>query len=418
MTDQYSDSALMSTNGLLYKMPQPLSVCVNRTFKKEYAQRQEYTAGSTIAFDVNSGSSYVDPASCMLILKVIFVCETNGANDANEVSFGTGTAANLISEIRLLSKNGCEVDRTQSADVIAKIMTDYMVSTDGLGMLKNAGYGRTFDSYGGRVHTFAIPLSLISGFFRPTVKGMKIPAGLMAGMRIEFILNANPKRALTITAGPGTDISYVILSPELLFSCMDLNDPTQAVLMRNSAETGLEYTYPSYFPSPFGGRQSQFNEQVKKSVSQCTRVFCTVYDTSGPNNVMDESKDGYKSINAVHLRNYQIRCGSNYYPTKAVDSIAEALYIAYSTFDKSRDLMTNPCRVRYEEYDVGGKFLIGHPLETDDRLNLSGIPLNNSSVLELRADFANPNNEFRSCELIIEFISVARTFLNKTTLKI
>ena len=60
MTDQYSDSALMSTNGLLYKMPQPLSVCVNRTFKKEYAQRQEYTMGSTIAFDVNSGSSYVN----------------------------------------------------------------------------------------------------------------------------------------------------------------------------------------------------------------------------------------------------------------------------------------------------------------------------------------------------------------------
>ena len=101
-----------------------------------------------------------------------------------------------------------------------------------------------------------------------------------------------------------------------------------------------------------------------------------------------------------------------------MDSVAEALYIAYSTFDKSRDLMTNPCRVGIGEYIVGGKFLIGHPLETDDRLNLSGIPLNNSSVLELRAEFANPDNEFRSCELIIEFISVARTFINKTTLKI
>ena len=142
MTDQYSDSALMSTNGLLHKMPQPLSVCVNRTFKKEYAQRQSYKTGETIAFDINSGSSYVDPASCMLILNVEFSCATDGGDADNTVTFGSGTAANLISEIRLLTKNGCEVDRTQSADVIAKIMTDYMVSTDGVSMLENAGFGR------------------------------------------------------------------------------------------------------------------------------------------------------------------------------------------------------------------------------------------------------------------------------------
>ena len=91
MSDQYSDSALMSTNGLLYKMPQPLSVCVNRTFKKEYSQRQSYKAGETIAFDVNSGSSYVDPASCMLIFKVEFTCADDGGDAANRVSFGSGT---------------------------------------------------------------------------------------------------------------------------------------------------------------------------------------------------------------------------------------------------------------------------------------------------------------------------------------
>ena len=101
-------------------MPQPLSVCVNRTFKKEYSQRQSYKAGETIAFDVNIGSSYVDPATCMLIFKVEFTCADDGGDPLNRVSFGSGTAANLISEIRLLSKNGCEVDRTQSADVIAK----------------------------------------------------------------------------------------------------------------------------------------------------------------------------------------------------------------------------------------------------------------------------------------------------------
>ena len=299
-------------------------------------------------------------------------------------------------------------------------MTDYMVSADGVRMLENAGFGRVLESYQpALLHTFAIPLSLISGFFRPTVKGMKIPAGLMSGMRIEFILNRNPKRALTTTAGQGTDITYTIHTPELLFSCLDLNDPTQAVLMRNSAETGLEYTFPSYFSHTFSGSQSQINEQVKKSVSQCTRVFCAVYDVSDARDVMDENNDGYRSTNAQAFGNYQFRVGANYYPTKAVDSLAEALYVAYATFDKCRDLMVNPCRVGFSSY-AASKFILAHPLETDDRLNLSGIPLNNSSVLEFRAEIQNSlaNPVFRSYELIIEFISVSRTFVNKTTLKI
>jgi hypothetical protein len=293
-----------------------------------------------------------------------------------------------------------------------------MVSIDGARMLTNAGFGGTFPN--NEIHTFAIPLSLISGFFRPTVKGMKIPAGLMSGMRIEFILNRNPQRALRYTGGAGRGLTYTINTPELLFSCMDLNDPTQAVLMRNSAETGLEYTFPSYFSHPFTGSHIQINEQVKKSVSQCTKVFCAVYDVSGVNNVMDESKDGYLSTSALALGNYQYRVGANYYPTKAVDSIAEALYIAHSTFDKCRDLMTNPCKIGLPEYRNYGAFILGHPLETDDRLNLSGIPLNNSSVLEFRAEIKNHPTVpvVRSYELIIEFISVTRTFVNKTTLKI
>ena len=144
-----------------------------------------------------------------------------------------------------------------------------------------------------------------------------------------------------------------------------------------------------------------------------------MYDVSGEGSVMNELMDGYRSTNAEKLGNYQYRVGANYYPTKAVDSVAEALYIAYSTFDKCRDLMVRPCRVGIPEYVSGGKFILGHPLETDDRLNLSGISLNNSSVLQFRAEIKNALVPIvRSYELIIEFISVTRTFVNKTTLKI
>ena len=411
----YGNSALFSANGLLYKMPQPLSTCVNRTFKKQYSQRQSYSQTDTIVFDVNSGSSYVDPASCMLTFGIELAFATNGVDGDNRVSFGSGSACNLIQEIRILSKNGCEVDRTQSAGVLAKIQKDYMYNVDGQKMLSNAGAGVSME--GGERYKFAIPLSFLSGFFRPVVKGMKIPSGLASGLRIELI-TARPARALQITAGTGTGVSYSIHNPEMLFSSSDLNDPTQAVLLKESAETGLEYTFPSYFSTNLTTAQTQITEQVKKAVSQCCRVFTSVYDVSGAGSVLDESNDGFKSVNSDQMKTYQYRVGANYYPQAHVDSQSEALYVTQACFDKTRDIRTNPCSVSITEYDSGGKFLVGHGLETDDRLNLSGIPLNNSSTLELRMEVDNVAGLSRQYEIVIEFIAVAKTHINKTSLKI
>jgi hypothetical protein len=348
----------------------------------------------------------------MLSFKVAF---THDGEAGETVGWGSGSACNLIQEIRILSKNGCEVDRTQSAHVLAKIMKDYTYSLDGQNMLSNAGVdlgGMVKDTF----YSFVIPLSLLSGFFRPTVKGMKIPAGLASGMRIELTL-ARPDRAVELTGGVGT-LSYLVQNPEMLFCCSDLNDPTQAVLMKNSAETGLEYTFPAYFSTTLTEQSTQINEQVKKAVSQCTRAFASVYDVSGAGSVMLNTNDGFKSIDSDQLKSYQFRVGANYYPQKFVDSEAEALFISCATFDKIRDMRTNACPVAVEDYETGGKFIVGHPLETDDRLNLSGIPLNNSSVLELRMEVKNTGGVSRQFEIFIEYISVARTFVNRTTLKI
>jgi hypothetical protein len=282
-------------------------------------------------------------------------------------------------------------------------------------MLSNAGVDMV-DMAKDTHYSFVIPLGLLSGFFRPTVKGMKIPAGLASGMRIELTL-AQPDRALHLSAGVGA-LTYVVRDPEMLFCCSDLNDPTQAVLMKNSAETGLEYTFPAYFSTTLTEKSTQINEQVKKAVSQCTRAFAAVYDVSGAGSVLLNTNDGFKSIDSDELKSYQFRVGANYYPNKFVDSATEALFISSATFDKIRDIRTNACPVTVEDYDTGGKFLVGHPLETDDRLNLSGIPLNNSSVLELRMEVENTNGVSRQFEIFIEYISVTRTFVNRTTLKI
>lgn len=408
--NQTSDNALMATNGLLYKMPQPLSVCLNKTFKKEYAQRQNYRANDTIVFDINSGASYIDPTTCMLSFK-LRVSGTN-ANATDYYTFGTGMASNLIKEIRVLSKNGCEVDRTQNAHVLAKILKDYTYTSDDQKILSNAGLDGEYDF--GSSATFVIPLDLISGFFRPTVKGMKIPAGLASGLRIEFITE-DAKRALTHPEGQATDVSYAIEDPEILFMCMDLNDPTQAVLMKNSAETGLEYTFPSYFSTPATSAADRINEQVKKAVSQCTRAFCGVYDTVAVNVIKN---DGFASVSMENhtMKEFQYRVGSSYYPNKMVSNTAEAWYITCAAFD-SKNKLGKCSSMLFDEYETKGKFVMAVPIETDSRLNLSGLPLNNSNVLELRSSFDSKGVSLEY-NIFIEHITIARTFVNQTSIKI
>ena len=409
-TRMVSDPAMLKANGLLYRLPQPLSNTVNRTFKREYAQRQAYSDGNTIVFDINTGSAYVDPCSCMLTFDFDFV----PTGDTTQVTFGTGSAANLISEIRILSKNGCEVDRTQEANVLAKIRQDYLYSVEGKKMLQMAGLGQTYTT--GVSQKIVIPMSFLSGFFRPTVSGTKIPAGLMSGLRIE-IITANAERALTRAGGTSTATTYTIGNPHMLMMTHDLNDTTQATLMKESAETGLEYVFPSYFNTKVTNTQGTINEQVKKAVSKCSCVVSTTYDVDGGvNDVTSLVYDGFKSIGGSALTSFQYRVGSNYYPQQTITDNVEAWYVSESAFSKTRDLEKLPSDVSLADYNTNGKYIVAHPLETDERLNLSGIPLNNSNVLELRLTQNLTTN--REHHIFIQYEAVVRTFINRSDLKI
>ena len=368
-------------------------------------------------FDINSGSAYVDPDNCMLSFTVNLTADTPQVNDA--WSFGTGTGANLFTELRILSKNGCEVDRTQNLNVLSKILIDYTFNGEGEQILQGAGKGVSLVTGAGGTGSLqvVIPMCLLSGFFRPTVKGMKIPSGLASGLRLEF-LTARPGRAFTRTAGTGTGLTYTITDPQMLFMSSELNDPTQSTLMSESASNGLEYTFPSYFSTNVTTSSSQLTEQVKKAVSMCTRIFTTVYDAA---EVVKETVDGFASLPSSAIKSWQYRVGSSYYPQKVVaDNSVESWYLSLACFNKLRDVQTNPPNIGLLDFNANGKSLYAMPLETDSLLNLSGIPLNNSSVAELRMelDTVAPNDVAKDCVIFIEFSAVARTFINRTSLKI
>lgn len=423
--DNGTHDLIMAKNGLMYKMPQSLSTTVDRTFKREYAQRSSYNSGDTIVFDWNTGTSYIDPNNAILTFKIAPTYSGTAPDGTEVVSFGSALGATaVIEEIRLISKNGTEIDRIQSANLLAKIQSDWTYDLEGhrnLQMaLKNQSFPATGNANAVPPLTAVIPLKTLSGFFRPTVKDMLIPAGLASGMRIEITLASSAARVLhRTTVGAGTGFGYTVTEPEMLLMLHNLNDPTQSILMSESANNGLEYTFPSYFSTKLTTGQLSINEQVKKAVSQATRVFASVADVSGGGgtDVTVADNDGFRTLTSAELVDFQFRAGSSYYPQNPISDDLEAWYVATSSFGKTRS-QDAPTSVALADYRTGNKFLVGVPLQTHDRLNLSGLPINNSSVLEVRMNLLNAGGLSREVTIFMEFITVARTFVNKTSIKI
>jgi hypothetical protein len=423
-------SMIMSKNGLYYRLPQALSTSVNRTHKREFSERQSYSGGQTLVFTWNTGTDYVDPQLACLSFTFSFA----GATTAN---FGTGLGAcSLFEEIRIYSKNGIEVDRIQSANFLAKILGDWRYSREAATNLQMAGinYTNTVAAAAGisyladTDYQIVIPLKLLSGFFRPTVEDMLIPAGLASGLRIEMTLSSDYAR-IFLEAG-GTVTGFTVSNPAMLMSLSSMNDPTQVALVNESAQSGLEYTFPSYFATKLRpGAVSLVNQQVMKAVSQCTRVFATAYLIA---DVDTKTSDGFASIATPDLTHgfgsFQFRVGSSYYPQQTVTNLIEALYIAQNAFGAMRNAEYAPNSInalRYSATNTGtaasaeaGAFLIAHSLETNDKLNLSGVPINNSSVLQVALSFSDAVPVAREILIFMEYITVARTNLNKTSIKV
>lgn len=417
--------SIMELNGLKYRIPQPLSTGVMRTYKREYAQKQTYTTNAPVIFDWNTGTSYVEPQSALLSFELILL-QTSGGPVT--YSFGDGLGGcSLFKEIRIISKNGVECDRTQEAHVLAKVLSDYTMSDEAR---KNMEMCDGYDPVAGiptvsgvpKSVSITIPMKLLSGFFRPTVEGMLIPAGLASGLRIEMTL-AVANRAFV--SASNVIPSYSVDNPQLLMQLTDLNDPVQAALMKESSANGLEYTFPSYFTTESALQGSQIVEQIKKAVSQSTRIFTAIYDKT-VDDVDLITKDGFGSVNPNRFDSYQYRVGSSYYPSQIVQRSTEFWAIANSCFDQLRKFEYRPNQVNFATYN-GGKSLLATTLETNDRLNLSGLPINNSSVAEFRftqkaGTFLSGGNSTPTSAIqaviFLEFISVCRVALNRTTLRI
>ena len=420
---------VMSTNGLRYVMPQPLSTTLVRTHKKQYSQRQTYSPGDTIVFDLNV-SGQVDPEKSYLTFEV--VVEAKGAG-VNQVAFdyegGIGetlginthqSALALIRDWRIQSKNGVELDRIQSLNVYSHIHNTMNFDNDwmlghkkSLGIFQNFGESdssKLVDGKSTKTVRFTIPCQMISGFFRPHVKGQKIPNHLLSGARVELQLESSARAFCMKGATGDSTLTYTVNNPQFVFMEHTLNDNTLKVLTQESANNGLEYVYDRVFTSLETTANQQVETQIKKAVSQGTAIVTAVYPAADQNLL---GASGFKTHPSTILGSYQYRIASNYFPHQQVENASEAYFVSQYTFDGMRDRKAPAFdETRFND----GNFYVGVPLKSDHSISSSGLAINNSATAAFSFRATDTGNKVYYTFLV--YTALARCFLSQVSVKV
>lgn len=394
-----SNSSVLQLNGLRYKILQPLSTSLSRSHQKQFSQRQQYSDGEEIVFDLNV-SSFTDPELSFMTFKV----QSIGANSG----FGSGSATNLFRDVTITSKNGAEVDRVQLCNVVNYNRQAYETDASTL-VAESAMTGFN----GGNANVlvaspveFCVPLSHISGLFRPLVKGTKIPPHLLAGSRLSISLETFSRALFSAGACTG----YTITNPTLTLMSHTLNDNTMKAISIE-AQNGLEYSYPRTFVSSEASTNLSYTTQVKKAVSQATSVTTVVCPTASQNSI---ASDSFLSIvNPVATTSFQYRIGSTYMPQQVVTSNKETYMITKAAYDSSRNKSITTAS--HADFQTGGKYCVSVPLRSDGDISSSGLAINSSATIELNY---TGDTVDKSYYIIMSHVGLARAFLGAVSVKI
>lgn len=380
-----------------------------------YFQRNEYTGdrSSTMVIDWNSGSSFIDPYNSYLILSVTLTGTTPTAN------FGSGSAMNVINELRIQSRSGVELSRDQNVNLWSKYDAAYSkpstwFETNG----SVQGYGATqvaatdAANLSVTAKKFMIPLCELSPFFRPT-KGQMLPPQIASGLHMEFVLE-DYRTALYQKSGTVTGYEITGLSMQL--SCVAMSDDTVRAINSESAANGLELSYERIFASvsTVAIGQTTISLQVRKAVSIANYAYSIAMNAADR---IDVTKDSLNSI-AFDYNSWNFRIGSEFFPYQQIVSAndgSESYMMALATWDKLKHQYSagNVSLAKFEA-NFG---ILAHSFETNSALSISGQSINNSKTLELNAEFATVP---ATLEVItfLNYSAVAKIFIDNVAVSI
>lgn len=413
-----ADESDLSANNLVYSNPDSLSLAVSRSTSRLFFQRASYNPGETAVIDINSGTDFADPANAYLT----FSCVPTQATAAGTCTFGIGSAMNLIRQITIRSRSGVEIDRVERANVWSLFESQYKYpsswfttvgsATEGWGVTMANVAAATVNDTTNAGTRFCIPLARISSFFNGIKKGQKIPPQLLSGLHIEIIWET---AATALFSVGNTTTSYSIRNLSLMMDVISMTDDVQKTINQQSANAGLEYAYPRIFTNPTTISSTVLNVQVRKAVSQANYSWAVSLNAANYNNIAVDSFLGIYDV-----LTYQWRLGALYYPLQPLsvnllDGV-EAYKQVLEVFGKSRDAWYPP-NVLLADYVTNGKGILGVVMEKDQAMDCSGLPVNNSRVLELQATYGTAVSN-REVLVFLDYNSVCRSYVDNTSVSI
>lgn len=425
---QQAESSDLLVNNLSYHQPEALSLAVQRAYSRQFFQRNTYAPGETAVIDFNAGTDFVDPGNSYITFKVLLVGDAGTVN----ADFGlNGSAMNVIKQVTIKSRSGTELDRVESANLWSSMMSRYVETYSFLrrqgraeGWRADNGAGATalatnqtfLTASAATTARFAIPLKRLAPFFNPVKKGQKIPPQLMSGLHMEIIWE-NYDRALVQGGGAGNITSYSVTDLAVMCDSVCMTDDVQRTINDQSANDGLEYAYPRVFTSiDTLGAVTALNSQVRKAVSQANIAFAIPQVAA--QYTADLTADNMAAGPWLVSR-MQYRLGALYYPIQALEDAnvdgVEGYAQALETFDKYKH-SHDESSVSYVDFTTNGAGIIAVSLEKDTALNFSGLPVNNSRVLESLVTFST--GVARQVTTFLEYSAVARSYVDNTAVSI
>ncbi len=374
-------------NKMLYSIPESLTLAKKRT--------QVISTFDEETFDDVRGSEVLrctwNTGEYMVSCKTSYLVVTVSAKAVEEEgwTFGTGSVMSIFRDLIIRSKSGVELCRLNDPKVWNKIKyyyetpikrkeqiqelggyVDFSATTTIVGTTYNTSEPSNFRKY-----KLALPLDFVSPLFSSVDGSEFLPSQLAEGLTFEF----NPASKETIfKTGMNPITQYNIHDIKFRLDCVILNDRSLMQLQNRCHKAGLEWVCHGVYKQDIKSipQDVAVQNQINFSVSQALKVD-TVYQLSDRQALSGTDKCGFTNV----IRDFQYRSGSDYFPknrvrdagVKLVETYIQAVYTHPFTHASLGDFISN-------------NTIYSANLNLNDDLELCGIIVNNSKVLEFLAE--------------------------------
>ena len=390
--------ALLQVSKLQYRMPPALGIVSRRNYREDYFQRSQYTAGSTMILDCQTGSDFVDSTNSYLV----FNLATIGA----PASLASGSSFNIANRVLIKTRTGREWSRVEQSNLISKYLQLYTCNEDWLRTMgQSQGYadnnaGKTVPTTGA---VFVVPLWCLAPCFN---RKELCPSQVMEGLRIEIYLESTPN-VFRVPTGDPSPASYVVNNPRIVWDCFDLGDAYKRKIAEMASRQGLNLLHKELFHTIVAAgspSQTSFNFDVKKAASKALK--CHII-TRAQQQIDTTEYDSVGSL-AYDYSRIQAHIGADYFPQfplecnvqtgSNLDNLNEVYYETMFSHGKTNQCH-NPPSVTPGQYDSQN----GNAPAHRENAMLS-INLNKSNVSDLQGYVVNTSRA-----LIVDLQSSLRT---------